>query len=126
MSYLGVDYGEKNVGLAISSFGEIAQPLGVFPSKSIYPSIQKIVEENKIQIIVVGLPEGRLSEKVLKFVARLKQIVKVQVEMVDETLTSYQAQKDLIASGASKKKRGSLDGVAACLILEEYLEKNKT
>jgi len=127
MNILAIDFGLKNIGLAISN-GELAEPFGQikvsYPQKAI-EKITSICEKNKIEIIVVGLPEGKLVKKIKEFGKQLKKATSLSVVFQDETLTSKQAVKKMIEAKKPLKKRQKQDHTfAACLILQDYLDQN--
>lgn len=123
MKYLGVDFGLRRVGLAISD-GALASPLHVVEGKNLADLAQKISEfaiKGEFEKVIVGLPEGKTGEAVLKFV---KILIRngLDVKMSDETLSSQNASKLLLKLGVSRKKRKSNDAQAAALILQDYLD----
>ncbi len=107
---LGIDYGEKWCGVATSQ-GSLAEPLKVVPTKNIFAEIEKLKPEK----VVVGISENVMAKKTLVFVNKLKVWIKAPVETVDETLTSFEAQK-------IKKREKEQHAVAAALILNRYLD----
>ncbi|MBI4999363.1 Holliday junction resolvase RuvX [Candidatus Gottesmanbacteria bacterium] len=122
MKILGIDYGEKKIGLAISE-GKLAEPLGVFSIKYLVLSIKRICQKEKIEKIVIGISEGKMAEKTRNFAKELKQITGLSVEFWNETLTTQQAVKKMIEAGKAKRRR-KLDehAIAAALILQDYLD----
>uniref|UniRef100_A0A7C4XMH0 Putative pre-16S rRNA nuclease n=1 Tax=candidate division WWE3 bacterium TaxID=2053526 RepID=A0A7C4XMH0_UNCKA len=125
---LGIDYGETNTGLAFGRSGLVA-PLEVIDSKNIEVLIEKIsriVIENKITKLIVGLPldwdnkETAQSLKVRKFVKRLKLRVKRPVEFVSEHGTTKEAIEGAIKSGYSMKRRQTNDHLSAAIIVKRY------
>ena len=131
MNYLGIDFGEKKIGLSLSA-GEIARPFLVLRIKN-YESgireIKKICEEEQIEQIVVGFPEAdkesEIACKIKHFAIKLSQIVQLPIIFQDETLTSQEALQKMIISGKAMKKRRKEDAFAAAIILQEYLDKIK-
>lgn len=132
MRFLGIDPGEKRIGLAVSDpLGITAQGLEVINYNNLDEAIERIehiCREYEISTIVVGNPlnmsglKGVASEKAEEFAALLRQKISAEVVMIDERLTSSSAEKLLIAGGASRKKRRQVkDKIAAVLILETYL-----
>ncbi len=132
MRFLGIDPGEKRIGLAVSDpLGITAQGLEVINYNNLDEAIERIehiCREYEISTIVVGNPlnmsglKGVASEKAEGFAALLRQKISAEVVMIDERLTSSSAEKLLIAGGASRKKRRQVkDKIAAVLILETYL-----
>ena len=136
MRVLALDLGERRIGLALSDpTGTIAQGLGVIDRKSgpnVLAEIRRHVEALRVERIVVGLPlrmdgtEGAEAEKVRRFVARLQARVGVPVDVQDERLSSAEAEQLMIAHDASRaRRRRSRDAVAAALILQTYLARQR-
>lgn len=122
MKYLGIDFGLKKIGLSISE-GSLASPFGILHiknKKDALKKIQQVVEKEKIDEIVIGLPESGIRSKVLKFANKLKLIAIVKI--VEETLTSHNAKKQMIESNLGKKERMEEDAYSAALILQDYLD----
>ncbi len=128
---LGVDYGTKRVGLAISdALGLTARPLSVVPRTSAVDEVIGIVKEQEIGTIVVGLPtglsgdEGMSASEARKLADELRSATGVEVVLVDERYTSRMAESSLLESGMKRRKRReSLDKVAAAIILQDYLDR---
>lgn len=135
MRYLGIDFGTKRIGLAV---GE-DNGFGAFPLTTISRSrslahdlgeIVRLLEKESIETIVVGLPlhadgaESKSSGLVREFVRALKKRTSLSIELVDEFLSSAEAEEELIAMDVSRKKRKEvLDRMAAVQILESYLRR---
>ncbi len=132
--YLGIDYGKKRIGLSVSDImGIMAQPLDVIDSKGLKNNIEnilKIIKEREISCVVVGNPvnmnasEGEMSKFVMEFVEELKKITDIKVEIIDERLTTAQAERVLIEeANISREKRKTIrDKLAATFILQTYLD----
>lgn len=134
---MGLDYGSKTIGVAISDeLGLTAQPFetiersGENKLRRSLARISEIVKEKNISKIVVGLPvnmSGENGERValtLAFVEKLKSRVDVPIIMQDERLTTMEADEILDESGVKKKDRKQfIDQIAAGIILREYMEK---
>lgn len=130
---VGIDYGRRRIGLALSDPLRItAQPLMTLQVSSIADALAKVpaaLAEYEIEMLVIGRPGslsgggGQMAEEVEDFAKRLgKQGFKV--ELIDERLTSQQAKKAMRMAGKSEKQmRGKLDTVAAQLILQSYLDR---
>jgi len=124
MRILGIDYGTKRVGLAISDVEEkIAFPLGVMPnSPSLVRELIVLIAEKEIGRIVIGESlkgdgrENALMEEVHIFVKKLIEAHPIEVAFMNESLTTIEARR------ASVESR--VDAQAATLILQRYLEKN--
>jgi len=129
MRVVGIDYGEKRIGVAISDpLGIIAQGVGVVGNVSELKELLKTYDN--IDEIVVGLPKtmrgeiGIQAEKVLEFIKELKNNFEVPIKTQDERLTTSQAEKVLISAGLSRQKRKKvIDKSAAILILQNYLDR---
>jgi putative Holliday junction resolvase len=133
MKILGIDYGEKRVGLAVSDPSNmVARSLKVLmrnETRRWLGEMKEIIEQNKIGKIVIGLPRnmnGSLGEKgkeVLAFVKVLEKVVNVPIVTWDERLTTVSAEKVLVQAELSRKKRRDiLDKLSACIILQNYLD----
>ena len=130
---LGIDYGERRIGLALSDpMGIIAKPLKVIDRKKSNDYISEILntsEEKKAKIIVVGLPltlrgtKSKQTEIVQKFIDELIQLGTIPVVPVDERLSSIAAIKSLQEQGVKTgHAKGRVDETAAAIILQEYLD----
>ena len=130
---LGVDPGTVRIGLALSDpLGTIASPLGVLKITSLKDGARKIVakaKENEASLIVIGLPlllsgkEGQSAELARELAEQVKRRINTPIETFDERLTSKFAENVMHAGGVdSRAQRGRLDGVAAALMLQAYLD----
>lgn len=135
MRYLGLDLGSKTLGLALSDkSGLIAHSLYIIRHNEAYDNlvekIKEIVEEEKVESIVLGYPKnmnntigpkGKLS---LEFKKKLEENINIPVYLQDERLTTVQAQNILISNDTSRKKRKKvIDSMAATIILQSYLDR---
>jgi putative Holliday junction resolvase len=129
MKILGIDYGKSKVGLAIAD-SKFPFPFGVIRFRSedfLLRKIVDVVEEEKIEKVVLGVSEGRMKKETVVFGQKLKRMLKVPIVFQDETLTSKEAQLLSLEAGIKRKKRRSLeDAYAASLILENYLERSNS
>lgn len=140
MQILGIDYGEKRIGLAYGDELGIATPLpaAVEPTaEERFAHIAKIIEQHRIEALVVGYPlnmdgtVGFKAKEVDAFIANLEKRFALPVHRIDERLTSRQAQADMKAAGKKQPKTvrerqaaratGELDSRAASLLLQDYL-----
>jgi putative Holliday junction resolvase len=132
MRILGVDYGERRTGLAISDpLGISAQPLPTIESSSdneLVEGISALAVEKGVEEIVVGLPRnmdgtiGKAGDRVMKFVEMLREKLNCPIAFEDERLTTMMADRTLAALGEKPRKRKKkLDRMAAQLILQNYL-----
>lgn len=122
---LGLDYGEKRVGVALAhTVARLPRPATTLPNDSaLLERIQELVRLEDVGLVIVGLPRGmdggytaqtRIAEG---FADELKSVLPVPVVLADETLTSVDAESHL-GEGYAKS---DVDAVAASLILERYL-----
>ncbi len=134
MRILGIDYGEKRIGLAVSDEMEItARGIAVVERKSKkadLDAIARTLSESGAGAIVVGYPlrldgsAGIQCEKVDRFIAALEEAFTIPVLAWDETLSTKEAEELMREAGVKrKKKRGMVDRIAAALILQDYLNK---
>lgn len=134
MRYLGIDYGDKRIGLAICDANEtMALPLTIIHGQKGLPQkIADIVKKESVEAIVVGLPlnmddsQGPQARRVLGFARQLNKYVDIPVHFQDERLSSFEAEEKLASINlTSSKKRKRIDAVAAATILEAFLEQKK-
>lgn len=128
MNYLGVDYGEKRVGLATGDDEtKIASPFFILENKGqgfLVEEIKKICERENVGKIVVGLPltmaseEGEQADNVLHFVDFLKNNLAVPVETEDERFSSVMVDKLMAESGVKER-----DAVSAMIILQSFFDR---
>jgi putative holliday junction resolvase len=118
---LGIDFGKSKHGVALSMKG-LSAPLGVFKSENFDNALASLALEHKIAAIVIGLPEGVQKQSAESFAKRVKEITNLPTYLVDETLSSIEAQRLSIENGMSRKKRHNMeDAYAACLILDSFV-----
>ncbi len=130
MNFLGIDYGEKRVGLATGSDEtNLASPFLILENKGLnylLVEIKKVCAEENIGKIVVGMPltmaskAGPQAEEILKFVDFLKNNLNVPVVTEDERFTSAMVDK-LMAESRVKDR----DAVAAMIILQSFFDRKK-
>lgn len=125
MRVLGIDYGEKRIGLAVSDESQtLARELTILSPKEFFSQLPRLVLEYEIETIVIGWPlsmDARITAKtreVESFEQELRKIVSVTLERMDERLSSSMAEH---LPGGKK----NIDSLAAQIILQNYLDKNK-
>ena len=135
--YLGIDFGIKKSGVSISDSNKlISFPLETIETKNLLDYIKQISIDENIEIVVIGKPLRLnneihdLEEEIVKFIKSLKNhLPNIQVERIDERVTSKISKQIIINSGVGKKNRRDkliIDKISASLILESYLiQKNK-
>jgi putative Holliday junction resolvase len=130
---MGLDIGDKFIGVALSdALCLTAQGLEVIRLRGKEKDqeyLQKIVEQNEVKEVVVGLPknmngtEGEQAKKVRKFIKDLEENLGLSIKTWDERLTSVAAEKVLLEADLSRAKRKKvIDKVAATIILQGYLD----
>jgi putative holliday junction resolvase len=133
MRILGLDYGEKRIGVAVSDeLGLTAQGLLVLERKNRrtdLATLRRVVEEYGVEKIVVGYPvrmdgtKGIQCEKVDRFARLLTEAFGLPVLLQDEFMTTKEAEEILRAAGTGRKKmKAAVDRLAAVLILKSYLD----
>ena len=136
MRVMGLDYGEKRIGVAVSDpFGLIAQGVEVFTNSGYVAAVEHItglIKKYETERIVVGLPVnmngslGPRAKATKKFAGRLSNITKLPVELWDERQTTVEAEKLLVDANVSRlKRRKVIDKIAATLILQGYLDRHR-
>ena len=136
MRYLGLDLGSKSLGISISdrtnTIASIYKTIFFKENEydSLIPELNNIVKNENITVIVLGLPKnmnntiGSRAEITLEFKKKLENNIDVKVELIDERLTSVISNNVLIDANVSRKKRKKkVDGMAAVIILQSFLDK---
>ncbi len=135
MRYIGLDLGSKTLGISISdSSGLIASSYTIVRHDEEYEKligeVKKIIEEKKIDKIVLGLPKnmngtiGPKGELSYKFKKMLEDNIGLEVFLEDERLTTKEANNLLIKNDTSRKKRKKvIDSMAATIILQSFLDR---
>ena len=131
MKLIGIDYGRRRIGIAATDEnGEFIRSLPTLDRKTqpaYFDALSDVVAREGAGGIVVGLPldadggDTAMSLEIRAFAARLEKTIAVPVHFVDESLTSKRA-NDIILykKRKSRRTRGTVDRIAACLILEEF------
>ena len=134
---LGLDVGEKTIGIAVSDESETI----AFPGETLrrqegkkrdMAALRQLIADNNVKEIVVGMPlmmdgsQGVQAEKVESFIATLRNSVRIPIIRQDERLSTAEAERVLIAADRRREERKkTIDSMAACLILQTYLDKKK-
>ncbi|MCS6829488.1 MAG: Holliday junction resolvase RuvX [Armatimonadota bacterium] len=133
---LALDIGERRIGVAVSDeIGVLAQPLMVIQRQGVAQDIAHIlqlVRERGVETVVVGLPvtlrggQAQAAEKVEEFVSCLREALGTPIVLVDERLSTAEADRRMREADVRRgKRRRSVDAVAAALILERYLGRQR-
>lgn len=136
MRIMGLDYGTKTVGVAISdALGLTAQGIETITRKEenklrrTCARIEELIKEYEVEKIVLGFPKhmnndiGERAEKSLEFKEMLERRTGLEVIMWDERLTTISAERTLMESGVRREDRKKyIDKIAAVFILQGYLD----
>ena len=133
---LAVDYGRRRIGLAVSDeLGLTAQPLATLVRsnrRNDLRRLREIVRKHGVRRIVVGHPvhldgsAGEMAGEAARFAARIERETGLPVELVDERLTSWEAEHVQAETKAGRRRgRRGVDQIAAAVILREYLEREQ-
>ena len=137
MKYLGLDLGSRTLGTAVSDpTGIIASSYKTIKHNEEYDRLIKevktIVDELKIDVIILGFPKnmnntiGPKGELSIDFKKKLEQVLSIPIYLQDERLTTKSATDMLIKGNVSRKARKKVvDSVAATIILQTFLDKEK-
>ena len=131
---LAIDYGRKRIGLALSdAMGMTAQPLAVLTRANRRDDLRRLRElcrEHSVGRIVVGHPvemsgaSGEMAAEASRFAARVGKELGLPTELLDERLTSWEAEHGLAEAKSARRKGAPIDDLAAAILLREYLEKS--
>jgi putative Holliday junction resolvase len=130
---IGIDYGLKRVGIAVTDPLKIlASPLTTVNTSSALEFVHEYCKKEKVETIVIGMPlrlngeETHSTRPALEFGDKLKKKVQgVKIDWQDEQFTSKKAVEAMVAGGMKKKdrrKKENIDKISAALILRSYLE----
>lgn len=143
---LAIDYGRKRLGLALSDeLGVTTRPFAIWTRtnrRRDLARLRDLARQNAVRRIVVGLPlhldgaKSEMSEEAEAFARRIEKVLGLPVELMDERLTSWEAQQSPAAVKPKREARrrgpagqalagakASLDGIAAAIILRDYLDR---
>jgi putative Holliday junction resolvase len=140
MRVLGIDFGQKRIGLALSDpTGTLASPLPTLKRRAgkrpPLKAIAELVDEHGVGAIVMGLPLGldgddsEWTQEVREVADALSKRTGLEVHLVDERFTSVQAERAVRGIGLPKGKReekGRVDAAAAVLILQSWLNRRSS
>ena len=140
---LAIDYGQKRLGLALSDeHGVTSRPFAIWTRtnrRRDLARLRELVRQQAVRRIVVGLPlhldgtPSEMSEEAKGFAARVEKALGIRVETVDERLSSWEATRAVAAMKPTassrrgraqdpRRKKKTLDDVAAAVILQDYLD----
>ena len=138
MRYLGLDLGTRTLGISVSDTTKtIASTFKTIrfaenDYDSLIPELKRIIDEYQISKIVLGLPKnmnntmGERCTTTIEFQKKLIDIFNIEVILQDERLTTVEATNYMLAADLSRKKRKKkIDSLAANIILQTYLDKER-
>lgn len=136
MKFLGLDLGTKTLGLAISdALGMISSPYKTIrynDYNELILELKKIIESENISKLIMGLPKnmnntlGKRAEAVINFKDLLEKHIEIEIILVDERLSTMEAEKYLLEGDLRRNKRKKIiDSVAASIILDSYLRRKE-
>lgn len=139
MRLMGLDFGSKTVGVAVSDpLGITAQPLETVcrekenQLRKTLQRLEELIKEYGVSLIVLGLPKnmddsnGERVTKTLEFKEMLERRTGLEIYMQDERLTTMQAERVMEALGVKKKDmKKNVDNLAAAIILQTYMDSHK-
>lgn len=134
MKILGIDMGEKRIGLAISDSLEItAQGLKTIQINNpgeVCAKLMEVITETKAEKVVFGLPKnmngtlGIQAKKVQEYARKITNLSKLPVDFEDERLSTVSAEQVLLLADQSRRKRKkAIDRISAVIILQSYLDR---
>ena len=138
MRYLGLDLGTKTLGIALSDLTKtISSPVKIIRFEEgevikTIPELKELINEFNVEKIILGFPKninntvGESGERTIVFKGLLEQECNIPVIMQDERLTTVEATNYMLGADMSRKKRKEkIDSLAANIILQTYLDKEK-
>ena len=128
---LGIDYGTKRVGLAISDeLGLTARPLDVVARPELTDALRRWATEYDIGTVVVGLPtslgghEGDSALAARRLGEEVREVLDAKIVFVDERFTSRMAERVLLETGMRRRRRReTVDKMAAAIVVQDYLDR---
>jgi len=133
---LGIDFGTRRIGLALSDpTGTLASPLPFLENsgpQKVATALQDLVQAQDVQTVVIGLPRnmdgtyGPAAQKVREFIAQIQPHIPAEIISQDERLTTVQASRNLSQMGLTQKElRKKVDSSSAALILQQFLDRTR-
>jgi putative transcription antitermination factor YqgF len=123
MNYLGLDYGQKHLGIALAA-GPLAEPLATISTTKALRILPRLIDSHQIKTIIIGLPEGRVQSDLRLFIHNLK-ILGCPVISFPETLSTWDAIQSLFHKTKNKRKLKE-HAAAAAIILQSWLDSRST
>jgi len=137
MRYLGLDIGDRRIGVAMSDpSGILASPLTIIErndDREAVEAIIRIAKESEVGGVIIGLPRslngslGTQAQKVTGFTDKLRAALSIPVDFRDERLSTVSARRGMKETMSKKARRETKDdAIAAAIILQNYLEERRT
>ena len=137
MRYLGLDIGDRRIGVAMSDpSGILASPLTIIErndDREAIEAIIRIAKESEVGGVIIGLPRslngslGTQAQKVTGFTDKLRAALSIPVDFRDERLSTVSARRGMKETMSKKTRRETKDdAIAAAIILQNYLEERRT
>ena len=120
MSYLGLDYGLKHIGIAIAE-DVLAEPLTTISSDNALPALKHLIQKQKIKAVVIGASDH--PHPTVHELATQLSSLNVPIYFVDETLTSHDA-RDVLQHTSQTRRKTLEHAVSATLILQSWLDRH--
>ncbi len=138
MRIMGLDYGSKTVGVALSDeLGITAQPIMTIERKSenklrkTLAQIEELIDAYEVSFVVLGYPknmnnsEGQRVESTMEFKEHIERRTGLEVKLWDERLTTIESERILMEAGVRREHRKDyIDKMAAAIILQSYMDAN--
>ena len=135
MKAMGIDFGLARIGIALSDETKfLASPFITYKRKGIEQDLNfiiNLIKEKNVDQIVCGLPmnmqgeEQAIAQHTREFMAQLQKLITVDIDFIDERLSSVMAEELLKETERDwKKRKEKLDAVAASILLQDYLDAN--
>lgn len=122
MNLLGIDYGEKHIGVAIATTF-IAEALEIIPSHKAINRISQLIKEYKVDSIVLGISENQMGEQIKAFGGKLSATFHLPIHFQDETLSSQETRQLMAIKGVKKSIReAKTDHYVAAAILQDFID----
>ena len=132
MKYLGIDYGSKRMGIALSdSGGSLARPVAVLKNgPGFFQELQDVIAREGVECVVIGASHGnRIQDDINELTAQITLSMMLPVEQINEAFTSVEAhgrkgkESTSARQGKAPGKPDDLDARAAAVILQRFLDK---
>lgn len=122
MNLLGLDYGEKHIGVALATTF-VAEALEIISTHKAIEKIETYVQQYAIEAIVLGISENQMGKKTRDFARVLSEKFQLPIHFQDETLSSQDTRRQMAIQGLKRSVRqAKADHYVAAAILQDYLD----